>query len=77
MRRRAKCCSTSSSMPDYGALSGRNLEDNLAGARVAVEAHKKNPADFVLWKQSSDDEPGWESARGAGGVPAGTSSARR
>src|SRR5690348_16990784 len=38
------------SMPDYGQLSGRNLEDNVAGARVAVEAHKRNPADFVLWK---------------------------
>src|SRR4051794_14517368 len=38
------------SMPDYGALSGRNLDENLAGARVAVDAHKRNPADFVLWK---------------------------
>nr|WP_295889070.1 cysteine--tRNA ligase [uncultured Devosia sp.] len=54
------------SMPDYGQLSGRNLEDNLAGARIAVEAHKKNPADFVLWKQSSDEEPGWESPWGRG-----------
>ncbi|HEY8577562.1 MAG TPA: cysteine--tRNA ligase [Devosia sp.] len=54
------------SMPDYGQLSGRNLEDNLAGARVAVEAHKKNPADFVLWKQSSDNEPGWDSPWGRG-----------
>jgi cysteinyl-tRNA synthetase len=54
------------SMPDYGALSGRNLEDQLAGARVAVDAHKHNPADFVLWKQSSADEPGWESPWGRG-----------
>ena len=54
------------SMPDYGQLSGRNLEDNLAGARIAVEAHKKNPADFVLWKQSSDSEPGWDSPWGRG-----------
>ncbi|WP_240232961.1 cysteine--tRNA ligase [Devosia lacusdianchii] len=54
------------SMPDYGELSGRNLEDNLAGARVAVEAHKKNPADFVLWKQSADHEPGWDSPWGRG-----------
>ena len=53
-------------MPDYGALSGRNLEDNVAGARVAVEAHKENPADFVLWKQSSAEEPGWESPWGRG-----------
>jgi len=54
------------SMPDYGQLSGRNLEDNVAGARVAVEAHKRNPADFVLWKLSSEDEPGWESPWGRG-----------
>ncbi|MBU1336534.1 MAG: cysteine--tRNA ligase [Alphaproteobacteria bacterium] len=54
------------SMPDYGQLSGRNLEDNLAGARIAVDAHKKNPADFVLWKQSSDSEPGWDSPWGRG-----------
>jgi cysteinyl-tRNA synthetase len=54
------------SMPDYGALSGRRLDEQLAGARVAVDAHKKNPADFVLWKQSSEDEPGWESPWGRG-----------
>jgi cysteinyl-tRNA synthetase len=54
------------SMPDYGKLSGRNLEDNVAGARVAVEAHKENPADFVLWKQSTVDEPGWDSPWGRG-----------
>jgi cysteinyl-tRNA synthetase len=54
------------SMPDYGALSGRKLDEQLAGARVAVDAHKKNPADFVLWKQSSKDEPGWESPWGRG-----------
>jgi cysteinyl-tRNA synthetase len=54
------------SMPDYGALSGRRLEEQLAGARVAVDAHKKNPADFVLWKQSSAEEPGWESPWGRG-----------
>lgn len=54
------------SMPDYGQLSGRNLEDNLAGARVAVDAHKEDPADFVLWKQSADNEPGWDSPWGRG-----------
>jgi cysteinyl-tRNA synthetase len=54
------------SMPDYGKLSGRNLEDNVAGARIAVEAHKRNPADFVLWKQSSPEEPGWDSPWGRG-----------
>ena len=54
------------SMPDYGALSGRKLDEQLAGARVAVDAHKKNPADFVLWKLSSKHEPGWDSPWGRG-----------
>ncbi len=54
------------SMPDYGALSGRKLEDQQAGARVAVDAHKKHPTDFVLWKQSSPEEPGWDSPWGRG-----------
>ncbi|HEY4203352.1 MAG TPA: cysteine--tRNA ligase [Devosiaceae bacterium] len=54
------------SMPDYGQLSGRNLDDQLAGARVAIDAHKRNPADFVLWKLSSDEEPGWDSPWGRG-----------
>ena len=54
------------SMADYGALSGRNLEDQLAGARIAVDAHKKHPSDFVLWKQSSSEEPGWDSPWGRG-----------
>ena len=54
------------SMPDYGALSGRKLDEQQAGARVAVDAHKKHPTDFVLWKQSSDNEPGWESPWGRG-----------
>ena len=54
------------SMPDYGQLSGRNLADNLAGARIAVDAHKRNPADFVLWKLSAIDEPGWDSPWGRG-----------
>ncbi|HVW56422.1 MAG TPA: cysteine--tRNA ligase [Rhizobiaceae bacterium] len=48
------------SMPDYGQLSKRNLDEQQAGARIAVDAHKKNPADFVLWKESSADEPGWD-----------------
>jgi cysteinyl-tRNA synthetase len=55
-----------SSMKDYGALSGRKMEEQLAGARVAVDAHKKNPGDFVLWKQSAADEPGWDSPWGRG-----------
>jgi cysteinyl-tRNA synthetase len=54
------------SMPDYGALSGRKLDEQRPGARVAVDAHKKSPLDFVLWKQSSRDEPGWESPWGRG-----------
>jgi hypothetical protein len=40
------------SMADYGQLSKRNLDEQQAGARVAVDAHKKNPGDFVLWKSS-------------------------
>ena len=54
------------SMPDYGALSGRKLDEQRPGARIAVDAHKKSPLDFVLWKQSSGDEPGWESPWGRG-----------
>jgi cysteinyl-tRNA synthetase len=51
-----------SSMADYGQLSKRNLDEQQAGSRVAVDAHKKNPQDFVLWKQSSAEEPGWDAA---------------
>jgi cysteinyl-tRNA synthetase len=54
------------SMPSYGALSGRNLEDMLAGARVEVADYKRNPGDFVLWKPSAEDEPGWDSPWGWG-----------
>ena len=54
------------SMPAYGQLSKRNLDDQLAGARIAVDAHKKNPGDFVLWKLSSPEEPGWDSPWGRG-----------
>ncbi|WP_411034988.1 cysteine--tRNA ligase [Shinella sp. BYT-45] len=54
------------SMADYGQLSRRNLEEQQAGARVAVDAHKKNPGDFVLWKLSSPEEPGWQSPWGRG-----------
>ncbi len=55
-----------SSMDDYGALSRRSLKDMIAGARVEVAPYKKNPADFVLWKPSSDDQPGWDSPWGRG-----------
>lgn len=54
------------SMPDYGKLSGRNLEDMRAGARVEVADYKRHPGDFVLWKPSSDDQPGWDSPWGRG-----------
>ncbi len=54
------------SMPDYGQLSQRKLDEQQAGARVAVDAHKENPADFVLWKQSEKNEPGWHSPWGRG-----------
>ncbi|MBY5749075.1 cysteine--tRNA ligase [Rhizobium leguminosarum] len=54
------------SMADYGQLSKRPLDEQQAGARIAVEAHKKNPGDFVLWKLSSHNEPGWESPWGRG-----------
>ena len=54
------------SMADYGALSRRSLEEQQAGARVEVKDHKKNPADFVLWKLSSPEEPGWDSPWGRG-----------
>jgi cysteinyl-tRNA synthetase len=55
-----------SSMADYGRLSGRKIDEQRAGARVAVEAHKRNPGDFVLWKHSSAEEPGWDSPWGRG-----------
>lgn len=53
---------STASMADYGQLSKRKLEDQQAGARIAVEAHKMNPGDFVLWKQSADTEPGWNAS---------------
>ncbi|MBX4891050.1 MULTISPECIES: cysteine--tRNA ligase [Rhizobium] len=54
------------SMADYGQLSKRPLDEQQAGARVAVDAHKKSPGDFVLWKLSSQNEPGWDSPWGRG-----------
>ena len=52
--------------PDYGSLSGRSLEDMLDGARVEVAPYKRDPKDFVLWKPSTSDLPGWESPWGRG-----------
>ncbi|HKG75515.1 MAG TPA: cysteine--tRNA ligase, partial [Aestuariivirgaceae bacterium] len=54
------------SMPDYGRLSGRSLDDMIAGARVEVAPYKKDPMDFVLWKPSPPDLPGWDSPWGRG-----------
>lgn len=54
------------SMAGYGALSGRKLDDMLAGARVDVADYKRHPGDFVLWKPSSPEEPGWDSPWGRG-----------
>jgi len=50
----------------YGALSGRSVEDMIAGARVEVAPYKRDPMDFVLWKPSEDETPGWESPWGRG-----------
>ena len=50
----------------YGTLSGRSIKDMIAGARVEVAPYKRDPMDFVLWKPSSDDLPGWDSPWGRG-----------
>jgi cysteinyl-tRNA synthetase len=52
--------------PDYGKLSGRSQEELLAGARVEIAPYKRDPGDFVLWKPSTDDMPGWDSPWGRG-----------
>ncbi len=52
--------------PDYGRLSGRSVEELIAGARVEVAPYKRNPADFVLWKPSPPELPGWDSPWGRG-----------
>jgi cysteinyl-tRNA synthetase len=54
------------SCPDYGALSGRSVEDMIAGARVEVAPYKRDPMDFVLWKPSDAQTPGWSSPWGRG-----------
>ena len=50
----------------YGALSGRSTDDMIAGARVEIAPYKRDPMDFVLWKPSTDDQPGWDSPWGRG-----------
>ena len=54
------------SYKDYGALSGRSVDDMIAGARVEVAPFKEDPMDFVLWKPSDADLPGWDSPWGRG-----------
>lgn len=54
------------SFPAYGLLSGRSRDEQIAGARVEVAPYKKDPADFVLWKPSTPDQPGWDSPWGFG-----------
>lgn len=54
------------SMPSYGQLSGRNLDDNEAGARISVDENKRDPADFALWKAAKPGEPAWDAPFGAG-----------
>jgi cysteinyl-tRNA synthetase len=54
------------SMADYGRLSGRSLDELLAGARVEVAPYKRHPGDFVLWKPSTEAQPGWDSPWGRG-----------
>ena len=51
---------------NYGKLSKRNRDEQIAGSRVEVAPFKKDPADFVLWKPSNDEQPGWESPWGVG-----------
>ena len=51
---------------DYGTLSGRSVDDMIAGARVEVAPYKEDPMDFVLWKPSDDELPGWDSPWGRG-----------
>lgn len=56
------------SMADYGELSGRSVDEMIAGARVEVAPYKKNPMDFVLWKPSTGDVPGWPAPCGIEGI---------
>ena len=54
------------SMKNYGYLSGRSMKEMLAGARIEVADYKKNPSDFILWKPSEENQPGWDSPWGFG-----------
>ena len=55
-----------SKFTNYGCLSDRCIEDQDSGSRIKVEEYKKNPNDFILWKPSSESEPGWDSPWGTG-----------
>ena len=55
-----------SSYPKYGSLSSRNKEDQIDGSRVQIAKYKNNPRDFILWKPSKNNEPGWDSPWGKG-----------
>ncbi len=55
-----------STMPAYGRLSKRSMDEMIAGARVEIAPYKREPADFILWKPSSDNQPGWASPWGRG-----------
>lgn len=54
------------SYKNYGSLSGRSVDDMIAGARIEVAPYKRNPMDFVLWKPSDANQPGWQSPWGRG-----------
>jgi cysteinyl-tRNA synthetase len=54
-------------LPRYGALARRSLDEMIAGARVDVAPYKREPMDFVLWKPSAENEPGWPSPAGIDG----------
>ncbi|MCA3254184.1 MAG: cysteine--tRNA ligase, partial [Alphaproteobacteria bacterium] len=56
------------SWPDYGRLSKRPMDEMIAGARVEVAPYKKSPADFVLWKPSTPEQPSWDSPWGRGQI---------
>ena len=57
---------SSTKFSKYGSLSGKNLEEMIAGSRVDVESYKHEASDFILWKPSKDNEPGWDSPWGKG-----------
>ena len=65
-RSTATCTSRCRRFPAYGKLSGKNLDELLAGARVEVDERKRDPRDFALWKAAKPGEPSWDSPWGPG-----------